>query len=217
MSAIETRKKEIPLLKVMVPLLPSIKNQADFEGLSLYPNVDFQFIQLGDYIPIADLIILPDSKNARADLQYLKDFQWERALTRHLRAGGKLLGIGGGFQMLGNAIYDPDGIEGLAGSDDAFGWLLMETRLAAPKQQKQVSGQLSFVEAGFTGYESDTGDSVGDAFTRPALWIEDKGTARPEGAVSMDNQVVGTFVSGLLDHAEACGALLKWAGYVSLA
>lgn len=205
-------KKDIQPLKIIVPLLPHIANQSDFEVLRLHPNVDFQLIQLGDYIPRADLMILPDSENVRKDLQSLKDFQWERALTRQLRYGGKLLGIGAGFQMLGNAIHDPGGIAEVAGSDDAFGWLLMETRLAVKQQPKQVSGKLSFVDASITGYETYMGMSGGDAFSRPALWIDDNGTKRAEGAISMDNQVAGTTVSGLLNHAEACAALLKWAG-----
>lgn len=199
---------------IIAPLLPQIANQADFDVLRFHPNVDFKLIQLGDYIPKADLMILPDSENVREDLQCLKDFQWERALTRQLRCGGKLLGIGAGFQMLGNAIHDPDGIAGVAGSDDAFGWLLMETRLAVKQQPKQVSGKLSFVDASINGYETDMGMSVGDAFARPVLWIDDKGTKRAEGAISMDNQVAGTTVSGLFNHAEACAALLKWAGGV---
>ncbi len=214
MSPIETGKKDIQLLKVIVPLLPHITNQSDFDVLNLHPKVDFQFIQLGDYIPKADLMILPDSKNVRKDLQHLKDFQWERALTRQLRHGGKLLGIGAGFQMLGNAIHDPDGLEALAGSDDAFGWLLMETRLEARKQPKNIRGKLSFIDASFTGYEAYKGVSIGNAFSRPALWLDDKDAARAEGAISIDNQVVGTFVSGLFDHTEACGALLKWAGSI---
>jgi adenosylcobyric acid synthase len=211
MAHIDAGKEAVQRLKVIVPLLPNIENKTDFDELRLQPNVDFQLIQLGDYIPIADLLILPDSKNVRADLQHLKDFQWERALTRQLRYGGKLLGIGGGFQMLGNAIHDPDGVEGPAGSDDAFGWLLMETRLVVKQKPKQVSGKLSFADASIIGYEAYTSVSIGDAFARPALWIEDKGTKRAEGAISMDNQVAGTTVSGLFNHAEACGALLKWA------
>lgn len=205
-------KEDMQQLKVIVPLLSHIANQSDFEVLRLHPNVDFQLIQLGDYIPKADLMILPDSENVRADLQHLKDFQWERALTRQLRYGGKLLGIGGGFQMLGNAIHDPDGVGGLAGSEDAFGWLLMETKLEVRKQPKQINGKLSFVDASINGYETYMGMSVGDAFARPALWIDDQGTKRAEGAISMDNQVAGTAVSGLFNHAEACAALLKWAG-----
>ncbi len=205
--------KAVSQIKVIMPLLPHIANQSDFEMLRLHPNVDFQLIQLGDYIPKAHLMILPDSHHVRLDLQYLKDFQWERALTRQLRDGGKLLGIGGGFQMLGNAIHDPDGIAGMAGSDDAFGWLLLETRLAVKQQPKQVSGKLSFADASFTAYEIYMGESVGEAFARPALWIDDQGTARGEGAISIDNQVAGTTVSGLFNHPEACSALLKWAGY----
>lgn len=200
------------LLKVIVPVLPHISNHTDFDALRLHPDVDFQFIKMGDYIPRADLMILPGSKNVRADMQHLKDFQWERALTRHLRYGGKLLGICGGFQMLGNAIHDANGVEGPAGTCQAFGWLLMETLLEKEKQLKQVSGKLSFAEATMTGYEIHMGVSTGDALKQPALWIDEEETARAEGAISPDNQIAGTYVHGLFEHQESCAAWLQWAG-----
>jgi len=201
------------LLKVIVPVLPHISNHTDFDALRLHPDVDFQFIKLGDYIPKADLMILPGSKNVRADMQHLKDYEWERAFTRHLRYGGKLLGVCGGFQMLGNAIHDPNGVEGPAGTCQAFGWLLMETLLEKEKQLKQVSGKLSFAEASMTGYEIHMGVSTGEAMKQPALWIEDDdGTTRAEGAISLDKQIAGTYMHGLFDHSEACAAWLQWAG-----
>lgn len=200
------------LLKVIVPVLPHISNHTDFDALRLHPDVDFLFIKMGDYIPRADLMILPGSKNVRADMQHLKDFQWERALTRHLRYGGKLLGICGGFQMLGNAIHDTNGVEGTAGTCQAFGWLLMETLLEKEKQLKQVSGKLNFAEATMTGYEIHMGVSTGDALKQPALWIDEEGTTRAEGAISPDKQIAGTYVHGLFEHQESCAAWLQWAG-----
>jgi adenosylcobyric acid synthase len=207
--------KHVPLanpeakrIKVIVPVLPHIANHTDFDALRLHPNVDFQFIKLTDAIPKADLIILPGSKNVRGDLQYLKQHGWEQALTLHLRYGGKVLGICGGFQMLGEAIHDPHSIEGDVGSSVGFGWLAMETTLEQEKQLKQVSAKLTFAKATVTGYEIHMGVSRGNALAQPALMIDGK----PEGAISADQQVVGTYVHGLFDHPESCAAWLAWAG-----
>lgn len=199
-------------LKVVVPVLPHISNHTDFDALRLHPNVDFQFVKLGEVIPPADLIILPGSKNVRSDLQYLKDYEWQQALTQHLRYGGKVLGICGGFQMLGQTILDPYGIEGEVGTSAGFGWLEMQTTLEKEKQLKQVTGKLNFVDgfadATVCGYEIHMGVSQGVALASPTLWIEGK----PEGAISPDQQVAGTYVHGLFDHPESCAAFLAWAG-----
>lgn len=199
-------------LKVIVPVLPHISNHTDFDALRLHPNVDFQFVKLGEAIPSADLIILPGSKNVRGDLQYLKDYGWQQALTQHLRYGGKVLGVCGGFQMLGQTILDPYGIEGEVGTSAGFGWLEMQTTLEKEKQLKQVTGKLNFVggfaDAAVSGYEIHMGVSQGAALVSPALWIEGK----PEGAISPDQQVAGTYVHGLFDHPESCAAWLAWAG-----
>lgn len=202
-------KTEVELrLKVIVPVLPHISNHTDFDALRLHPNVDFKFVKLDEIIPSAELIILPGSKNVRSDLQYLKDFGWEQALTKHLRYGGKVLGICGGFQMLGQVLLDPYGIEGEAGASRGFGWLEMQTTLEKEKQLKQATGTLSFAEATVKGYEIHMGVSEGTALASPALWIEGK----PEGAISADQQVAGTYIHGLFDHSESCAAWLAWAG-----
>lgn len=146
-------------------------------------------------------------------MEHLKEHGWKQALTHHLRYGGKVLGVCGGFQMLGNAIHDPNGVESAAGTCQGFGWLPMETTLEKEKQLKQVKAKLSFADASMTGYEIHVGISAGDALEQPALWIEEgAGAARAEGAISVDNQIAGTYVHGLFDHPEACAAWLQWAG-----
>ena len=195
-------------LKVVVPVIPHISNHTDFDALRLHPQVDFQFVKINEEIPSADLIILPGSKNVRGDLEFLRANGWEQALTRHLRYGGKVLGICGGFQMLGSAIHDPYAIEGDAGSSTGFGWLQMETTLEQTKQLKQISGYLAFAAAQVSGYEIHMGVSTGAALNTPALYLEN----RPEGAISHDNQIAGTYLHGLFDHKEACAAWLAWAG-----
>ncbi|HWU83649.1 MAG TPA: cobyric acid synthase, partial [Methylophilaceae bacterium] len=92
------------MLKVIVPVLPHIANHTDFDALRMHPDVDFRYVGLHEAMPPADLVILPGSKNVRGDLQHLRDAGWQQALTRHLRYGGKVLGICGGFQMLGEML-----------------------------------------------------------------------------------------------------------------
>ncbi|MDP3777321.1 cobyric acid synthase [Methylotenera sp.] len=195
-------------IKVIVPVLPHISNHTDFDALRLHPQVDFQFVKINEAIPHADLMILPGSKNVRGDLEYLRANGWEQALARHLRYGGKVLGVCGGFQMLGLNIHDPYAIEGDAGSSRGFGWLEMETSLEQTKQLKQISGHLAFADAKATGYEIHMGVTTGLALKSPALYLEN----RPEGAISQDNQIAGTYLHGLFDHEESCAAWLAWAG-----
>ena len=117
-------------LRIAVPALPRISNHTDFDALRLHPQVEFHYIGSGENIPAVDLIILPGSKSVRADLAWLRVHGWEQALQRHLRYGGKLLGVCGGFQMLGLRVHDPLGLEGPAGDSQGLGFLEVSTTLA---------------------------------------------------------------------------------------
>jgi len=110
--------------------------------------------------------------------------------------------------MLGTHMHDPNAIEGAAGSSAGLGWLEMETTLTPEKRLAQISGKLSFADANVTGYEIHMGVSTGIALNRPALLLN----GQPEGAISHDSQIAGTYLHGLFDHAEACEAWLAWAG-----
>jgi adenosylcobyric acid synthase len=195
-------------LRVIAPVLPRISNHTDFDALRLHPQVDFRFIGSNEPIPPADLIILPGSKSVGADLAFLRAQGWEAALQTHLRYGGKVLGICGGFQMLGETLHDPQGLEGAAGSCNGLGWLAMETTLEPHKQLKRVAGRLAFADAAVTGYEIHMGVSHGAALQKPAVQLE----GGSEGALSPDGRVAGTYLHGLFDHPEACAAWLRWAG-----
>lgn len=201
-------KKTAAQLTVVVPVLPHIANHTDFDALRLHPQVDLQFVRLSEPVPAADLIILPGSKNVRGDLAALRESGWEPVIARHLRYGGKVLGICGGFQMLGQQLHDPLALEGDAGSSVGLGWLPMDTTLEAHKQLKQVSGKLAFADAELQGYEIHMGVSTGDALGRPVHVI----AGQAEGALSVDGQVAGSYVHGLFDHPQACAAWLQWAG-----
>ena len=197
------------VLRVVVPVLPRISNHTDFDPLRLHPQVDLQFVGPGQPIPAADLIILPGSKSVRSDLAYLRANGWDTAINRHLRYGGKLLGICGGLQMLGEQVHDPLGLEGTAGSSAGLGLLAFSTELAAEKQLRNVRGHLALENAEVCGYEIHAGVTTGVALERPAVQLED---GRCDGAQSADGKIFGTYLHGLFESPAACSALLRWAG-----
>ncbi|MEW6025364.1 MAG: cobyric acid synthase [Pseudomonadota bacterium] len=196
--------------KVVVPSLPRMSNHTDFDALRAHPDVDVRFVRAGEAIPGADLIILPGSKNTRGDLAWLHAQGWPDAITRHLRYGGKVIGVCGGFQMLGTVVRDPHGVEGSAGESPGLGLLDFATTMTLEKRLCQVGGSCAFEDSGarVEGYEIHMGESEGAALDLPAFRID----GRPEGARSPDGQILGTYLHGLFDHPDACAALLRWAG-----
>jgi adenosylcobyric acid synthase len=196
--------------RIVVPSLPRMSNHTDFDPLRAHPEVDLRFVREGQAIPEADLVILPGSKNTRGDLAWLRAQGWDSAIVRHLRYGGKLLGVCGGFQMLGQRVSDPHGVEGSAGESEGLGLLALTTTLGMEKQLRRVRGVCSFDGSGarVEGYEIHMGTSDGAALASPAFGIE----GRSEGSYSADGQIMGTYLHGLFDHPEACAALLGWAG-----
>lgn len=196
-------------LRVVVPALPRISNHTDFEALRAHPQVDVRFVGPDELPPACDLIVLPGSKSTRADLAWLRAQGWEQVIARHLRYGGKLIGICGGLQMLGEAIHDPLGIEGAAGSSDGLGWLAFETTLDSHKQLRQVEGRLNLGNAAVRGYEIHCGVSIGTAMERPLCVLAD---GHRDGAMSDDGQILGSYLHGLFDEPQALSELLRWAG-----
>ncbi|WP_020410607.1 cobyric acid synthase [Hahella ganghwensis] len=198
-------------LRVIVPALPRISNHTDFDPLRLHPQVDFRFIGPDDPIPGADLIILPGSKSVRDDLAWLKKQGWEAAIRRHIRLGGKLLGICGGYQMLGHRIEDPAGVEGVPGESEGLGWLNCETRLQESKQLFNREGRMTLTDAEVHGYEIHVGTTTGADTQRPVIL----GDGGPDGALSEDGMIAGTYWHGLFEHPEALQAWLSWGGLPS--
>ena len=201
-------QQHTPKLRVVVPVLPHISNHTDFDPLRLHPQIEFSFVPITEPIPPADLIILPGSKSVCNDLASLRRAGWEAQLQLHLRYGGKLIGICGGLQMLGQYVHDPLGIEGEAGSSAGMGLLELETTLDAEKQLRNVSGTLLLEDAPVLGYEIHAGISSGAALNNPALQLEHGA----DGAISADGQILATYLHGLFESPEACSALLRWAG-----
>jgi adenosylcobyric acid synthase len=207
-DAIQSEQNGRGAFRVIVPLFPRISNHTDFDALRAHPQVDLRFIGTGQPLPAADLIILPGSKNTRGDLAWLKAQGWPEALQRHLRYGGKVIGVCGGFQMLGNSVADLHGVEGAAGVTDGLGLLDMATEMTRDKRLAQVSGRCAFADAGVSGYEIHMGASCGAALEQPAFYID----GRAEGARSPDDQVLGSYLHGMFDTPAALRALLAWAG-----
>jgi len=210
-------------LTVVAPAFPRISNHTDLDPLRLHPEVDFRWIGPGQLPPPADLVVLPGSKSVAADLAWLRqqnDGAWEPFLRRHLRYGGKLVGLCGGYQMLGRRLHDPAGIEGGAATVAGLGFLDCETTLEPEKQLRNVSGRLK-VGAGDTpmqGYEIHMGVTSGPALARPAVCLDEDGEmTRAEGALSDDNQILGSYCHGLFDTPAALAALLAWAGAADIA
>ncbi|TKC83199.1 cobyric acid synthase [Trinickia terrae] len=202
-------------LRVVVPALPHVSNHTDFDALRAHPQVDFRYVR-GGALPAADLVILPGSKNVQGDLAWLRSHGWDDALERHLRYGGRVIGICGGMQMLGREVADPHGIEGPPATMAGFGLLDYATTLAREKTLVNVAGRLAFAEdAPVAGYEIHMGETQGPALAAPALRLAspgDDGAGRPDGALSADGQILATYVHGLFDTPQACAALLAWAG-----
>ena len=200
---------ETSVLRIVVPALPRLSNHTDFEPLQQHPQVQLRYVTQASGASAADLVILPGSKAVRADLAWLRAQGWPPYLERHLRYGGKLLGICGGFQMLGEAISDPQGLEGDAGESAGLGYFALQTVLQPRKALLNVRGELLLEGAPVRGYEIHAGRSTGPALQRAAMRLEE---GRTDGALSEDGKILGTYVHGLFDTPAACAALLRWAG-----
>ncbi|HIF9384884.1 TPA: cobyric acid synthase [Photobacterium damselae] len=197
-------------LRVAVPVLTRVSNHTDFDPLRMHPQVNLMLVGKGEPLPPCDLVIIPGTKNVRDDLAYLKEQGWDQQIQRHLRLGGKLMGICGGYQMLGQTIADPLGIEGKAGESQGLGYLDVTTVLEQEKQLKQVSGTLMLpnqASVPVRGYEIHAGVTIGVQVDAP-IQLE----SGLDGQLGVDNQVFGTYLHGIFERQEACDAILSWAG-----
>ncbi|OHV11869.1 cobyric acid synthase [Kushneria phosphatilytica] len=196
-------------MQVVVPLLPRLSNHTDFDALRLHPDVELKFCHTPEP---CDLIILPGSKHVRADLDWLRAQGWETAIKRHLRYGGRVMGICGGYQMLGHRIIDPDGVEGEAGESHGLGWLDLTTTLQANKQLRRVTGHCLLGGPPGTpliGYEIHVGESRGNGLGENIFVLDDN---RRDGTLSADGCILGTYLHGIFDCRETLESLLEWAG-----
>jgi len=213
----QTRPSKRPTrVRVAVPILPHIANFAAFDPLDAEPAIELVRVRPGGALPgDADLIILPGSKATIADLAALRAAGFDIDIAAHRRRGGRVLGLCGGYQMLGQTIADPDGIEGPPGKVAGLGLLDVETTLSAEKRLEKVQGTTSD-GAPFAGYEMHMGITEGPDCARPFARLAD-GSA--DGAVSADACVAGTYVHGLFadDRQRAAWLALLGAGPAGIA
>mgnify|MGYP000559798466 CR=1 FL=1 len=199
-------------IKIVVVVLPHISNHTDFDVLRLNPDVDLEYVRIFEPLPACDLLILPGSKNVIGDLQHLATQNWLEPIARHLRYGGKLLGICGGYQMLGKRLLDPNHVESSTEEQQGLSLADFETELTANKQLTQVSATAIFgnSKAQVNGYEIHCGQSQGKALNTPAFSFVKEGQVHTDGFVSEDGQVMGTYLHGLFDSPQMCQAIFDW-------
>jgi adenosylcobyric acid synthase len=204
-------------LRIVVPVFSRISNHTDFDMLRAHPQVELTFIRQGQSLPASDLIVLPGSKHVRADLALLEQHGWDKDIAKHLRYGGKVLGICGGYQMLGQTIDDPTGIEGAKGSSQGLGYLPIHTSLQVEKQLTHSQGKLLLkadglnkkIDVQISGYQIHVGSTEREKGTDAFAKLDD---GQLEGCVSTDNQVAGSYLHGMFDSPQALQQIIAWAG-----
>jgi adenosylcobyric acid synthase len=211
-------------LNIVIPIMPRTSNHTDWDALRLHPDVQVTLVGANAPIPPADLVILPGSKSVQSDLAFLRQEGWEDYLNKHLRYGGKVIGICGGYQMLGEQLLDPLGLENQHANTQSagFGFIPMKTVLKEEKQLKQRHGKLTLSTntssyPQVTGYEIHSGVSSFSANTTINHFAllnneKNKENGEKEGYISEDGQIIGTYLHGVFDHPEALQTLLNWAG-----
>lgn len=200
-------------IRIAVPILPHVSNFDDLDPLDAEPEVELVRVRPGGVLPAdADLVLLLGSKATISDLQALKAAGFDIDIAAHVRRGKPLLGLCGGYQMLGKSVADPDGMEGPAGAvEPGLGLLNIETRLTGDKRLVAVQGQTPD-GISFAGYEMHVGETQGPDCERPFAIIG----GRPEGAVSASGLISGTYVHGLFaDDAQRSSWLKRLGGEAS--
>jgi len=193
-SDAERRTGAGPRAKIAVPLLPRIANFDDLDPLRAEPGVDLVLVRPGQPLPHdAALVILPGSKATLADLAFLRGQGWDIDLIAHHRQGGHILGLCGGYQMLGGRIADPEGIEGPASEAAGLDLLDIETVLGGDKRLVQVEAREVMTGAPVRGYEMHLGMTTGPGLARPMLELD----GHADGAVSADGRITGCYLHGL--------------------
>jgi adenosylcobyric acid synthase len=184
--------------------LPRIANFTDFQPLSRISEVELHYLASPRDLSSYDLLFIPGTKNTRADLGWLREVGWEPLLRRFVSRGGRLVGICGGYQMLGDVVSDPLGVEGPPGETSGLGFLAVATEMAGDKTLRREKGSLFGEEV--EGYEIHMGVTTlhGDG---PLLQCGD----RWDGAIRDDGRVWGCYLHGLLDRPRALAAVLGWA------
>lgn len=199
-------------LRVVVPLMPMIANFDDLDALRAEPEITLLFTPPGQALPPCDLVILPGSKATISDLAFFRAQGWDIDLKAHHRRGGHVLGLCGGYQMLGRRIADPEGVEGKPGACAGLGYLDIETVIAASKTVRENTGLILPALSCVSGYEIHAGETTGAGLARPLIRFAG---GRHDGARSGDGRVSGTYLHGLFDHPESRKSFLAQFGKAS--
>jgi adenosylcobyric acid synthase len=198
--------REGAAIKIVVPQLPRISNFDDLDPLRAEPGVSVEFVTPERALPgDADLVILPGSKATLVDLIALRQAGWDIDLKAHIRRGGRILGLCGGYQMLGLRVADPENIEGPIGELPGLGFLNVKTTLTPKKKLAEIAGRDHSTGTTVRGYEMHVGETTGADCDRPML---DLG-GRPDGAISADGRVMGCYLHGIFAADEFRRAFLK--------
>ncbi|HUG61885.1 MAG TPA: cobyric acid synthase [Methylomirabilota bacterium] len=192
--------------RIVVPVLPRIANFDDLDPLRQEPGVSVELVRLGRPLPRADLVLIPGSKSTIDDLEALKAEGWDIDIRAHRRQGGKVVGLCGGYQMLGRSVSDPDGVEGPPRTVAGLGLLEVDTVLTGDKRLAPITGVSLPDETPLSGYEMHVGVTEGPDRDRPFARI----AGAPEGARSPDGRVVGTYCHGLFADDAQRRRFLAW-------
>jgi adenosylcobyric acid synthase len=213
-DALAPNKNDHHPFKIVVPVFKRISNHTDFDPLQLHPEISFEFISINEVLPACDMVILPGSKNVQADLTLLKTSNFDKALLRHLRYGGKVFGICGGYQMLGNLIDDPMEIEG-KGAYRGLGLLDIKTTLFDKKTLKRTTGTLLLngKSSSFKGYEIHAGKTIVNSDEHLLSVTDEDGNHYQDGTKNRDDNVAGCYMHGIFDDVNTCNLILNWAGF----
>ena len=181
-------------VRIAAPLLSRIANFDDVDPLRMEPSVDFAFVPAGTPLPSdTDVVLLLGTKSTLGDLAFLRAQGWDHDVIAHARAGGRVLGLCGGYQMLGRRVRDPQGVDGPAGEAPGLGLLDVETTMGGEKSVHPVRGTCARSGTPLSGYEIHMGATTGADAARPFAWIG----GDPDGAVSADGRIEGCYVHGL--------------------
>lgn len=195
--------------KIAALVLSRIANFDDLDPLAQEPGVSLQMVRAGEAIAgDTDLVIIPGSKSTRGDLAYLWAQGWDVDIAAHLRRGGRVLGICGGYQMLGQIVRDPEGIEGSAGETIGLGALAVDTLMTPDKRLTRTAAVHAATGLAMQGYEIHIGRTEGPDRARPFAYVD----GQPEGAISTDGRVMGSYLHGMFANDAFRAGFLRQIG-----
>ena len=206
-TIVNSEKNEIV---VAVPQLSRIANFDDLDPLRMERGVGLILVRPGEVIPVdADIILLPGTKSTIGDLMFLREQGWHIDIASHVRRGGSVLGLCGGYQMLGKKISDPMGIEGSKKEIDGLGFLDVETILTSKKTLSSVMGKDTMFNTDISGYEIHIGKTTGSDCDRPIISLVKDGKVKFDGASTHDGRIMGSYVHGIFASNSFRSAFLR--------